>query len=116
VLLTQATVVSEPIRLFNPTGLLAILISAGQGWFFTAIQEAFSMSGFEAKVFKPGEVSEGNSSGMPEEFREAQRKRFNRRLADHAGLKNFGVNLIRVIPGGQSSARHAHTINQYISR
>ena len=67
------------------------------------------MAGFGAKVFKPGEVSESNSSGMPEEFRENQRKRFNRRLADYAGLKNFGVNLIRVIPGGQSSARHAHT-------
>jgi uncharacterized cupin superfamily protein len=67
------------------------------------------MAGFGAKVFKPNEVSESNSSGMPEEFREAQRKRFNRRLADYAGLKNFGVNLIRVIPGGQSSARHAHT-------
>ena len=67
------------------------------------------MSGFGAKVFKPGEVSESNSSAMPEEFREAQRKRFNRKLADHAGLRNFGVNLVRVIPGGQSSARHAHT-------
>jgi len=67
------------------------------------------MAGIGAKVFKPNEVGESNSSGMPEEFREAQRKRFNRRLADYAGLKNFGVNLIRVIPGGQSSARHAHT-------
>src|SRR5262245_3538110 len=67
------------------------------------------MPGFGAKVFKPHEVSESNSSGMPEEFREAQRRRYNRRLADYAGLKNFGVNLIRVTPGGQSSARHAHT-------
>jgi len=67
------------------------------------------MSGFAARVFKPDEVSESNSSGMPEEFREAQRQRFNRKLADHAGLKNFGVNFVRVLPGGQSSARHAHT-------
>jgi uncharacterized cupin superfamily protein len=52
------------------------------------------MAGFGAKVFKPNEISEINSSGMPEEFREAQKKRFNRRLADYAGLKNFGVNLI----------------------
>jgi uncharacterized cupin superfamily protein len=28
---------------------------------------------------------------------------------DHAGLKNYGVNFIRVLPGGQSSARHAHS-------
>ena len=67
------------------------------------------MSTFGAKVFKPTEVSESNSSGMPEQFREEQRKRFNRRLADFAGLKNFGVNLIRVVPGGQSSARHSHS-------
>jgi uncharacterized cupin superfamily protein len=72
-------------------------------------ERVIPMSGFGAKVSKPHEVSESNSSGMPEEFREAQRKRFNRRLADYAGLKNFGVNLIRVAPGGQSSARHAHT-------
>lgn len=25
------------------------------------------------------------------------------------GLKNFGVNLTRIVPGGQSSARHAHS-------
>jgi uncharacterized cupin superfamily protein len=25
------------------------------------------------------------------------------------GLKNFGVNLTRIVPGGQSAARHAHT-------
>jgi uncharacterized cupin superfamily protein len=67
------------------------------------------MSAFGAKVFRPTEVSESNSSGMPDQFREGQRKRFNRRLADFGGLKNFGVNLIRVVPGGQSSARHSHT-------
>jgi uncharacterized cupin superfamily protein len=62
-----------------------------------------------SKVFKPGDVPESNASGYPEPFREGQRKRYNRRLGDHAGLKNYGVNLIRVLPGGQSSARHAHS-------
>ena len=61
------------------------------------------------KVFKPMELPESNSSGYPAEFRDAQRKRWNRRLADHGGLKNFGVNYVRVEPRGQSSARHAHT-------
>jgi uncharacterized cupin superfamily protein len=61
-----------------------------------------------SKVFKPSEVSESNSSNYPAPFREAQRKRFVRRLGDHAGLKNYGVNYVRVAPGGQSSARHAH--------
>lgn len=63
-----------------------------------------------SKVFKPADVQEGNASSYPEPFREAQRKRFNRRLGDFAGLKNYGVNMIRVEPGGQSSARHAHSM------
>ena len=62
-----------------------------------------------SKVFIPGDVPESNASSYPEPFREGQRKRYNRRLGDYAGLKNYGVNLIRVLPGGQSSARHAHS-------
>jgi uncharacterized cupin superfamily protein len=60
-------------------------------------------------VFRPAEVPEDNASSYPEPFREVQRKRYNRRLGNHAGLTNYGVNLIRVLPGGQSSARHSHT-------
>ena len=62
-----------------------------------------------SRVFKPADVPESNSSGYPAVFRDVQRKRWNRRLGDHGGLKNYGVNLVRVEPGGQSSARHAHT-------
>src|SRR5262245_34204638 len=62
-----------------------------------------------SKVFKPGDAPESNASSYPEPFREGQRKRYNRRLGDYAGLKNYGVNFIRVLPGGQSSARHAHS-------
>src|SRR3954447_19052889 len=62
-----------------------------------------------SKVFKPTDLPESNSSGYPAPFRDGQRKRWNRRLADFGGLKNFGVNFVRVEPGGQSSARHAHT-------
>src|SRR5262249_8176417 len=36
-------------------------------------------------------------------------QRWNRRLGDYGGLKNYGVNFVRVGSGGQSSARHAHT-------
>ena len=39
----------------------------------------------------------------------AQRTSWNRQLGDHAKLSNFGVNLTRIVPGGQSSHRHAHT-------
>ena len=62
-----------------------------------------------SRVFRPADVPEENASTYPEPFRPAQRKRYHRRLADHAGLKNYGVNMVRVVPGGQSSARHAHT-------
>ena len=61
------------------------------------------------KVFKPTDLPESNSSGYPTPFRDGQRKRWNRRLGDYGGLKNYGVNFVRVEPGGQSSARHAHT-------
>lgn len=61
------------------------------------------------KVFRPGEVAESNLTTYPQEFRASQGKRHYRRLADHGGLVNFGVNIVRVEPGGQSSARHAHS-------
>ena len=54
------------------------------------------------KVFRPTDLPESNSSGYPAPFRDGQRKRWNRRLGDHGGLKNFGVNFVRVEPGGQS--------------
>jgi uncharacterized cupin superfamily protein len=62
-----------------------------------------------SKVFRPVEVPESNASGYPIEFRNSQRNRYNQRLGDFGGLKNYGVNLVRVTPGGQSSARHAHS-------
>jgi uncharacterized cupin superfamily protein len=62
-----------------------------------------------SKIFRPTDLPESNSSGYPAPFRDGQRKRWVRRLGDHGGLKNYGVNLIRVEPGGQSSARHCHS-------
>jgi uncharacterized cupin superfamily protein len=63
-----------------------------------------------SKVFRPADVPESNASGYPPEFRESQRKRYNQRLGDFGGLENYGVNLVRVLPGGQSSARYAHSM------
>jgi uncharacterized cupin superfamily protein len=63
----------------------------------------------EKSGFDPLALPESNATGYPEPFRAANQKRWNRRLGNHAGLKNFGVNLTRIAPGGQSSARHAHT-------
>jgi uncharacterized cupin superfamily protein len=60
-------------------------------------------------AFDPDAVTETNFTSYPEPYRAANSTRYNRRLADYAGLKNFGVNLTRIIPGGQSSFRHAHS-------
>lgn len=63
----------------------------------------------EKSGFDPLTVTESNATGYPEPYRAANEQRWNRRLGNHAGLSNFGVNLTRILPGGQSSARHAHT-------
>ena len=63
----------------------------------------------EKSGFDPLTVPESNATGYPEPYRAANEQRWNRRLGNHAGLTNFGVNLTRIPPGGQSSARHAHT-------
>ncbi|MBS0517919.1 MAG: cupin domain-containing protein [Proteobacteria bacterium] len=60
-------------------------------------------------AFDPADLPESNATSYPEPFRAANSQRWLRRLGDHVGLKNFGVNLVRIVPGGQSSARHAHT-------
>lgn len=60
-------------------------------------------------AFDPSEVKESNFTSYPALHRAANQTRYNRRLGDHAGLRNFGVNLTRIVPGGQSSFRHAHS-------
>jgi uncharacterized cupin superfamily protein len=61
-------------------------------------------SGFEALA-----LPESDATSYPEPYRAQNQQRWNRRLGDHAGLTNFGVNLTRIVPGGQSSSRHAHS-------
>ena len=58
--------------------------------------------------FDPMALPESNATTYPEPYRALNQKRWNRRLGNHAGLTNFGVNLTRIEPGGQSSCRHAH--------
>jgi uncharacterized cupin superfamily protein len=67
------------------------------------------MTKLQLPAFDPHDVAESNVTSLPEPFRAENQRRYNRRLGDHAGLRNFGVNLTRIIPGGQSSYRHAHT-------
>ena len=71
--------------------------------------KARPMTAPKPPAFDPADVAESNATGYPEPYRAANMKRYNRRLGAHAGLKNFGVNITRIVPGGQSSYRHAHS-------
>jgi uncharacterized cupin superfamily protein len=59
-------------------------------------------------AFEAASIPETNKTGYPDPFRHANQHRWYRRLSDHAGLTKFGVNITRIEPGGQSSARHWH--------
>ncbi len=63
----------------------------------------------KSPAFDPKDVPESNATAIPEPFTRDNQNRYNRRISDFAGLKNYGVILTRIIPGGQSSYRHAHT-------
>lgn len=62
-----------------------------------------------SKIFRVGDVPESNATGYPGPFRERNMQRYYRKIGDFGGIKNYGVNLVRVVPGGQSSCRHAHS-------
>jgi uncharacterized cupin superfamily protein len=54
-------------------------------------------------------VPQRQGSGYPAEFAAPCAERLRQRLGDAAGLKDFGVNLMRLPPGGWSSQRHWHS-------
>src|SRR5438477_10350628 len=58
----------------------------------------------------PQAVEEKSGSGYPEPFKSRMGDRTKRRLAAACGMKNLGVNLVTLGPGGQSSVRHWHTL------
>ena len=57
----------------------------------------------------PATVPARTGSDYPAPFRALVAGRERRRLGDALGLKNFGVNLLRLPPGCASSQRHWHT-------
>ncbi|MGE3918398.1 MAG: cupin, partial [Hyphomicrobiaceae bacterium] len=67
-----------------------------------------------SKIFRAEDVPESNATGYPEPHRATNMHRYARRLGEFAGLSNFGVNVVRIVPGGQSSARHAHAAQDEI--
>src|SRR5687767_15978755 len=48
-------------------------------------------------------------SNYPEPFFSRMAKREKRPLGDLFGLRNFGVNLTRLFPGGESALLHRHS-------
>ncbi len=59
-------------------------------------------------VIDPQNVPDSIGSNYPEPFKSLVAGRVKKRLGDAAGLKNFGVNLTTLKPGGRSSLRHWH--------
>ncbi|MFV0297321.1 MAG: cupin domain-containing protein [Hyphomicrobiaceae bacterium] len=66
------------------------------------------------KIFAPEDVPESNATVYPEPYRSLNTQRHVRRLGHFGGLRNYGVNLVRVEPGAQSSCRHAHSAQDEI--
>jgi uncharacterized cupin superfamily protein len=60
-------------------------------------------------ALEPATVPVKSGSSYPEPYRAAVQARAWRPLGDALGLKNFGVNLVRLPPGAASSQRHWHT-------
>jgi uncharacterized cupin superfamily protein len=60
-------------------------------------------------AFDPADVPARATTGYPAPFRDAVAGRQKQALGDFAGLRNFGVNRVRLQPGAASSQRHWHT-------
>ena len=58
----------------------------------------------------PEHIEPHRGSNYPEPFKQRVATRAKRRLGDALGLKNFGVNLTTIAPGGQSALRHWHGV------
>ena len=60
-------------------------------------------------AFDPETVPVKTGTRYPPAMKGASEPREKRALGDAVGLKNFGVNLVRMKPGTESSIRHWHT-------
>ena len=60
-------------------------------------------------LIDPQNIPDRKTSNYPDEFKPLVAGRIKKRLADAAGLKNFGVNLVKLEPGSCSALRHWHT-------
>jgi uncharacterized cupin superfamily protein len=60
-------------------------------------------------IINPEHVPNRTGSNYPDRFKALVAGRVKQRLGDAAGLKNFGVNLVKLSPGSRSALRHWHT-------
>ena len=63
-----------------------------------------------APALDPATVEARTGSNYPDPFAAEVAGRKKRSLGDALGLKNYGVNLVRVPPGTLSSQRHCHSL------
>lgn len=61
-------------------------------------------------AFDPMSVDTHVGNGYPAAFAGPSESRIKRRLGDHGGLTNFGVNHVILPPRCESSVRHWHTL------
>lgn len=66
-------------------------------------------SALHLPALDPKTVPAATGTGYPEPYRAAVAGRSKQRLGNALGLKNFGVNLVRLPPGAASSQRHWHS-------
>jgi uncharacterized cupin superfamily protein len=60
-------------------------------------------------LINPENIPVRTTSIYPEIFKPVMAGRSKQSLGDAAGLKNFGVNLVKLAPGSCSALRHWHT-------
>jgi uncharacterized cupin superfamily protein len=60
-------------------------------------------------IINPENVPSRTTSVYPEQFQHLMIGRVKKALGNAAGLKNFGVNLVKLAPGSCSALRHWHT-------
>ena len=60
-------------------------------------------------ALQPNGVPVKTGTRYPKKLKGPSENREKRALGDAIGLKNFGVNLVRIKPGVESSIRHWHT-------
>jgi uncharacterized cupin superfamily protein len=60
-------------------------------------------------IIDPEKVPTERRTNYPDEFKPKVAGRVRQRLGNFAGLKNFGVNLVKLEPGSSSALRHWHS-------